>query len=159
MRRVNVKVFALIAVFAAAAATGVIFFSDRDDGFDNMAFAAGAYDPNTLLLGRLIYGEARGEPYTGQVGVAAVILNRTQNPRFPQTIPGVVFQPGAFDAVKDGQIWQGLKDENLRAAQAAVAGWDPTYGSLYYWNPATATSRWIWTRRILTRIGKHVFGL
>lgn len=111
------------------------------------------------LLGRLIYGEARGEPYVGQVAVGAVVMNRTSNPRCPNTVAGVVLQPGAFDAVSDGHIWRGLKGDNLRAARVAISGWDPSGGSLFYWNPATATSRWIWSRRIVTRIGKHVFGM
>lgn len=147
-------------IFCTLIATaGIRVYFGMTSPLEDVSYAATPGSPNTTLLGRLIYGEARGEPYVGQVAVGAVIMNRTQDSRFPQTIPGVIFQPGAFDAVSDGQIWQGLKDDNMRAAQAAVAGWDPSGGSLFYWNPATATSRWIWSRRIITRIGKHVFGL
>ncbi len=109
------------------------------------------------LLAHLIYGEARGEPYEGQVAVGAVVLNRTRDSRFPKTIAGVIYQPGAFDAVRDGQINLTPNETAYRAARDALNGWDPTYGCLYYWNPATATSRWIWSRKIVVRIGKHVF--
>ncbi|MEW6623193.1 MAG: spore cortex-lytic enzyme [Bacillota bacterium] len=111
------------------------------------------------LLARAVYGEARGEPYVGQVAVAAVVLNRVRHPSFPNSIAGVIFQPGAFTAVSDGQIWLGLSETAVRAATDALNGWDPSNGALYYWNPAKATSGWIWTRNIHTRIGKHVFGL
>lgn len=109
------------------------------------------------MLARIIYGEARGEPYVGQVAVGAVVLNRVEHPSFPNTIAGVIFQPGAFDAVSDGQYWLTPNAEATKAARDALSGWDPTWGSLYYWNPATATSRWIWSRPIQVRIGKHVF--
>ncbi len=109
------------------------------------------------LLARLIHGEARGEPYTGQVAVGAVILNRTRDSRFPKTISGVIYQPGAFDAVYDGQINLAPDSSSLKAARDALNGWDPTYGCIYYWNPATATSSWIWSRQIVLQIGRHVF--
>lgn len=108
-------------------------------------------------LARIIYGEARGEPYIGQVAVGAVVLNRVEHPSFPNSIAGVIFQPGAFDAVSDGQYWLNPDAEAAKAARDALSGWDPTWGALYYWNPATATSRWIWSRPIQLRIGKHVF--
>lgn len=109
------------------------------------------------LLAHLVHGEARGEPYVGQVAIAAVILNRTRDSRFPKTIAGVIYQPGAFTAVSDGQA--NLQPDNTayKAARDALNGWDPTYGCIYYWNPATATSKWIWSRPIVVRIGKHVF--
>ncbi|MBZ4687187.1 MAG: spore cortex-lytic enzyme [Clostridiales bacterium] len=110
------------------------------------------------LLARIIHGEARGEPYIGQVAIAAVVLNRVEHPSFPNTIPGVIFQPGAFSAVSDGQIWLTPDASAKRAANDALNGWDPTGGALYYWNPATATSSWIWSRSIWFKIGKHVFG-
>ncbi len=110
------------------------------------------------LLARVIYGEARGEPYVGQIAIAAVVLNRVKHPSFPNTIPGVIFQPGAFTAVSDGQIWLNVSSTAKKAANEALNGWDPTGGALYYWNPATATSKWIWSRTIWFRIGKHVFG-
>lgn len=109
------------------------------------------------LLARIIHGEARGEPYTGKVAVGAVVLNRVRDSRFPNTIAGVIYQPGAFDAVSDGQINLTPDSSSIKAARDALNGWDPTYGCIYYWNPATATSKWIWSRPIITRIGKHVF--
>ncbi|MDD2235432.1 MAG: spore cortex-lytic enzyme [Desulfitobacteriaceae bacterium] len=109
------------------------------------------------LLAHIIHGEARGEPYIGQVAVAAVILNRVQDSRFPTTVAGVIYQPGAFDAVSDGQINLEPTSESYKAARDALNGWDPTYGCIYYYNPATATSKWIWTRPIILAIGKHNF--
>lgn len=112
------------------------------------------------LLARAINGEARGEPYLGQVAVGAVIINRTRDPRFPKTIAGVIYQPGAFTAVSDGQINVDLDPNStvVKAARDALNGFDPTNGCVYYWNPATATSTWIWSRQIVTTIGKHHFG-
>lgn len=112
---------------------------------------------NVYLLAAAIYGEARGEPYTGQVAVGAVILNRVRHTSFPNTIAGVIYQPGAFDAVRDGQINLTPNETAYKAARDALNGWDPTGGCIYYWNPATATSKWIWSRPIITQIGKHVF--
>jgi len=111
------------------------------------------------LLARLIHGEARGEPYVGQVAVGAVVLNRVKDSRFPNTIAGVIYQPGAFDAVYDGQINLEPDQTAIKAAQDALNGWDPTYGCVYYYNPATATSSWIWSRRIVLKIGKHNFAI
>ncbi len=109
------------------------------------------------LLARLIHGEARGEPYEGKVAVGAVVLNRTRDPRFPKTIAGVIYQPGAFDVVYDGQINLAPDQSSINAAQDAMNGWDPTYGCVYYYNPNTATSSWIWTRQIVIKIGEHNF--
>lgn len=109
------------------------------------------------LLAHLIYGEARGEPYIGQVAVGAVILNRTRDSRFPKTIAGVIYQPGAFDAVDDGQINLDPDDNSYDAAEDALNGWDPSYGCIYYYNPNTATSNWIWSRQIMLKIGAHNF--
>ncbi|NLY18713.1 MAG: spore cortex-lytic enzyme [Clostridiaceae bacterium] len=109
------------------------------------------------LLAHLVHGEARGEPYIGQVAVAAVVLNRVADSRFPNTIAGVIYQPGAFDAVSDGQINLEPTSQSYKAARDALNGWDPTYGCIYYYNPNTATSKWIWTRPILLTIGKHNF--
>ncbi|NMB34267.1 MAG: spore cortex-lytic enzyme [Clostridium sp.] len=113
------------------------------------------------LLARAINGEARGEPYEGQVAVGAVILNRTRDPSFPKTIAGVIYQPGAFTAVADGQINVPIDPNStvVKAARDALNGWDPTNGCLYYWNPVTATSKWIWSRQIIKTIGKHNFGI
>jgi len=111
------------------------------------------------LLARLIHGEARGEPYIGQVAVGAVVLNRVKDPRFPNTIAGVIYQPGAFDVVSDGQINLEPNETAIKAARDAMNGWDPTYGCVYYYNPSTATSSWIWSRRIVLKIGKHNFAI
>jgi N-acetylmuramoyl-L-alanine amidase len=109
------------------------------------------------ILARTVYGEARGEPYIGQVAVAAVVLNRIENPAFPNTISGVVFQPGAFTAVDDGQIWLEPNGGAYKAVNDALNGWDPADGALYYFNPVTATSKWIWSRPQIKQIGKHIF--
>ncbi|MBE5769694.1 MAG: spore cortex-lytic enzyme [Clostridiales bacterium] len=119
---------------------------------------AGLYQETELsLLARLVSGEARGEPYIGQVAVAAVVLNRVRSSAFPDTVSGVIFQPGAFDAVWDGQFDQPPTEDARRAARDALNGWDPTGGCLYYYNPATATNAWIRTRRIQLTIARHVF--
>lgn len=109
------------------------------------------------LLARVIYGEARGEPYKGQVAIGAVVLNRVRSPEFPNTVAGVIYQRGAFDAVSDGQINLAPDDTAVRAARDALNGWDPTNGCLFYYNPATATSRWMLSRPVLLRIGNHAF--
>ncbi len=111
------------------------------------------------LLARCVYGEARGEPYNGQVAVAAVVLNRVRSSKFPNTVSGVIYQPGAFTAVSDGQINLTPNDTAYQAARDALGGWDPTGGCLYYYNPATATSSWIWSLTVHIRIGKHNFAL
>lgn len=109
------------------------------------------------LLARLIYGEARGESYTGQVAVGAVVLNRVKSSSFPNTISGVIYQSGAFDAVSDGQINLTPNSTAKKAAQDALNGWDPSYGAIYYFNPATATNKWIWSRPVTVTIGNHRF--
>lgn len=111
------------------------------------------------ILARLVSGEARGEPYVGQVAVAAVVLNRVKSPAFPNTISGVIFQTGAFDAVWDGQFDMEPTENSIRAARDALNGWDPTGGCLYYYNPSTATNSWIWTRQVQLTIGKHAFAI
>ena len=109
------------------------------------------------LLARLVYGEARGEPYSGQVAVAAVVLNRVESASFPNTIAGVIYQAGAFDVVSDGQINLTPNSTAIKAAQDAINGWDPSYGAIYYFNPNTATNAWIWSRPMTVTIGKHRF--
>ena len=121
--------------------------------------AASYNESETYLLGRLVHGEARGEPYVGKVAVAAVVLNRVKSPSFPNTISGVIYQSGAFDAVSDGQINLTPDEDSLRAARDALNGWDPTGGCLYYYNPATATNGWIWSRIVQLSIGKHNFAI
>lgn len=109
------------------------------------------------LMSNAVYGEARGEPYTGQVAVAAVILNRVESASFPNTVSGVIFEPRAFTAVADGQIWLTPNETAKKAVLDAINGWDPTNNALYYFNPDTATSGWIWTRPQIKKIGKHIF--
>lgn len=112
---------------------------------------------NVNLLARLIYGEARGEPYTGQVAVGAVVMNRVKSSSFPNTISGVIYASGAFDAVRDGQINLAPDSDAKKAAQDAINGWDPSYGAIYYFNPSTATNKWIWSRPMTITIGRHRF--
>jgi len=119
--------------------------------------ASGYSNSETELLARVIHGEARGEPYVGKVAVAAVVLNRVRSASFPNTIAGVVYQSGAFDAVNDGQFWLNPDPDSWRAARDAMNGWDPTYGCVYYYNPSTATNPWIWSRQVRLTIGKHAF--
>ncbi len=119
--------------------------------------SSSSYERNVNLLARAINGEARGEPYSGQVAVGAVILNRVRHASFPNTIAGVVYQPGAFTAVSDGQIHAQMEESCIRAAKDALNGWDPVGGAIYYYNPRTATNEWIRTRQIIATIGKHVF--
>ena len=112
---------------------------------------------DVYLLARLISAEARGEPYIGQVAVGAVVLNRIDHPSFPNSLSGVIYQSGAFSCLYDGQFNQPVSDSAYRAAREALAGSDPTGGAIYYFNPATATSAWIWSRPLLIIIGSHRF--
>ena len=118
---------------------------------------AGFSESDIKLMANAVYGESRGEPYEGQVAVAAVILNRVQSSSFPNTVSGVIFQPGAFTAVADGQIWLEPNDTARNAVMDAMNGWDPTGEAEYYFNPETATSSWIWGRPQIKKIGKHIF--
>jgi N-acetylmuramoyl-L-alanine amidase len=120
---------------------------------------AGVTANDLKLMANAVYGESRGEPYIGQVAVAAVILNRVRAAEFPNTVSGVIFQPGAFTAVADGQIWLTPNATAKKAVQDALSGIDPTNGCIYYFNPATATSKWIWSRNQVKTIGKHIFAL
>ena len=122
-------------------------------------YISGQVSNDLYLLAKCIYAEARGEVYEGMVAVGAVILNRVESPDFPNTIYGVIYQPWAFTAVHDGQINLEPNSESYQAAQDALNGWDPSYGSLYYYNPAVATSSWIFSRQTVTVIGKHVFAI
>ena len=119
--------------------------------------ASGSDSGDVALLARLISAEARGEPYTGQVAVGAVVLNRMRHPSFPNTMSGVIYQPGAFSCLYDGQFDQPVADSAYRAARDAMNGWDPSGGAIYYFNPVTATSNWIWSRPLIVTIGKHRF--
>ena len=123
----------------------------------NSSSGSSSNSSNLNLLSRVIYGEARGEPYTGQVAVGAVVLNRVKSSSFPNTIAGVIYQSGAFDAVNDGQINLAPDSTAKKAAQDALNGWDPSYGAIYYFNPSTATNKWIWSRPMTVTIGRHRF--
>lgn len=137
---------------ATAAALGITLTSG--------SISAGLYrEKEVELLARLVNGEARGEPYIGQVAVAAVVLNRVRHDAFPNTISGVIFQTGAFDAVWDGQFDLEPTASCVRAARDALNGWDPTGGCIYYYNPVTATNKWIRTRSVQLIIGKHAFAV
>jgi len=134
----------LAALGIASSGSGSSSTASRDDDF--------------TLLCRMISAEARGEPYTGQVAVGAVILNRVRHPSFPNTVAGVLYQPGAFSPVSDGQFFTvSITDSARRAAQDALNGWDPTGGAIYFYNPAKSTSKWIFSRPVVLTIGEHVF--
>lgn len=150
-----IKYFLLIVLLGIAI---TIIFNTKNEN-NILKAASGGNASDVQLLARAINGEARGEPYEGQVAVGAVILNRVRDSRFPNTIAGVIYQPGAFTAVSDGQINVPI-DENstvVKAARDALNGWDPTDGAVYYFNPNTATNKWIWSRPLIKTIGKHRF--
>ena len=127
---------------------------------NNATNGVGGYSSSDVyLLAKTIYAEGRGEPYTGQVAIGAVVMNRVRNSAFPNTVSGVVYQKHAFTAVSDGQINLTPDDTAMRAARDAINGWDPTGGALYYYNPAVATSAWIFDRQTITVIGRHVFAI
>ena len=123
----------------------------------NSGGSGGASSSQVDLLARLISAEARGEPYSGQVAVGAVVLNRIKHPSFPNTLSGVIYQNGAFTCITDGQFNQPVAESAYRAARDALNGVDPSGGAIYYFNPSTATSSWIWSRPLITVIGKHRF--
>lgn len=138
--------------------TGQILFVPSDS--QNMTSRADYLTINQAqidLMARVVYGESRGEPFEGQIAVAAVILNRVFSSEFPQTIEEVIYQDLAFTAVADGQYNLTPNAQAYQAVRQAIAGYDPTYGATYYWNPATATSRWVWSREVTLKIGQHVF--
>ena len=119
---------------------------------------SGSWEDDVQLLARVVAAEAGDEPFEGQVAVAAVIINRTKSPQFPPTVSGVIFEPWAFESVASGYIWAvAVTAQNIRAATAALDGWDPSFGALYFWNPFKAVTSWIWTRPIIRQIGRHVF--
>ena len=132
-------------------------FVASDGTEENISYAATSGTSDLQLMARAINGEARGEPYEGQVAVGAVILNRVKSSKFPNTIAGVIYQSGAFDAVSDGQINLTPNSTARKAAQDALNGWDPSGGCIYFYNPVTSTSKWIWSRPIVKKIGKHNF--
>ena len=116
-----------------------------------------ASESNVNLLARIISAEARGESYTGQVAVGAVVLNRVEHPSFPDTLSGVIYQPGAFTAITDGQFNEAIADSAYSAARDALNGWDPSGGAIYYYNPDKTSNKWIRSRPVIKRIGKHLF--
>lgn len=126
-------------------------------GGGSSAGASSGQDGDLYLLARLISAESRGEPYEGQVAVGAVVLNRVEHASFPNSISGVIYQPGAFSCLDDGQFDEPISESAYRAAGDALNGWDPSYGAIYYFNPSTATSKWIWSRPAIVTIGKHRF--
>lgn len=154
------KISKIILVFSCIilAILGIFIFMEQEN--QTKVYAASSSSTSDLqLMARAINGEARGEPYEGQVAVGAVILNRVKSSQFPNTIAGVIYQSGAFTAVADGQINVPIAEGStvLKAAQDAMNGWDPTGGAIYYFNPATATNKWIWSRPLIKTIGKHRF--
>ena len=151
-----IKMF--LIVFFIMLSTFCIFFVDKGKT-NTVSLAKTTNTSDVQLMARAINGEARGEPYEGQVAVGAVILNRVKDSRFPNTISGVIYQAGAFTAVADGQINAAIAQDSTvyKVAQDAMNGWDPTGGCVYYFNPATATNKWIWSRPLVKTIGKHRF--
>lgn len=145
----------IILVMAVVLAGAGIFW------FTNPAQSAQHTENDVQLLARCVNGEARGEPYEGQVAVAAVILNRVKSPSFPNSIAGVIYQPGAFTAVNDGQINVPIDPNSdvYRACQEAMNGSDPSGGAIYYYNPAKTTNQWIYSRQVVKTIGKHKFAI
>lgn len=148
----------ILAIFLLVLSTICIFIVDKGD-INNVSLAKATSTSDVQLMARAINGEARGEQYEGQVAVGAVILNRVKDSRFPNSISGVIYQPGAFTAVSDGQINASISEGSTvyKAAQDAMNGWDPTGGCVYYFNPSTATNKWIWSRPLIKTIGKHRF--
>lgn len=137
----------------------ILVILTKNNSNQNISYAATSHTSDIQLMARAINGEARGEPYEGQVAVGAVILNRVKDSRFPNSISGVIYQSGAFTAVSDGQINASIDEDSTvyKAAQDAMNGWDPTGGCVYYFNPDTATNSWIWSRPHVITIGKHRF--
>jgi len=156
-RKNGLKVDGVVGPQTAAAMGITLDGSGAPSGYQPSRGGGAASSGDVYLLARAVHAEARGEPYIGKVAVAAVILNRVKHPSFPNTIAGVIYQPGAFTAVYDGQINLAPDEEALRAARDALNGWDPTYGAIYYYNPAKATSGWIWSRPVHIVIGNHRF--
>ena len=154
----NIIKIIMLFILLVIAIISIVILSN-DVGEQNISYAASSNTSDIQLMARAINGEARGEPYEGQVAVGAVILNRVKSSQFPNTIAGVIYQPGAFTAVADGQINVPIEEGSsvYKAAKDAINGWDPTGGCIYYFNPDTATNKWIWSRPHVKTIGKHRF--
>lgn len=148
----------ILLIILMIISTICVFIVDNERT-NTISLAKSSNSSDIQLMARAINGEARGEPYEGQVAVGAVILNRVKDSRFPNSIAGVIYQAGAFTAVADGQINAAISEGSTvyKAAQDAMNGWDPTGGCVYYSNPATATNKWIWSRPLVKTIGKHRF--
>ena len=148
----------IFIIFFIVIFTICVFIVDKGN-INSVSLAKTSNTSDIQLMARAINGEARGEPYEGQVAVGAVILNRVKDARFPNSISGVIYQSGAFTAVSDGQINASISEGSTvyKAAQDAMNGWDPTGGCVYYFNPATATNKWIWSIPLVKTIGKHRF--
>ena len=155
MKRYYKILFLMVTVLLLIVLINII----SKDNSSNVYAASSSSTSDLQLMARAINGEARGEPYEGQVAVGAVILNRVKSSSFPNTIAGVIYEPGAFTAVADGQINVPIAENSTvyKAAQDALNGWDPTGGAIYYFNPDTATNKWIWSRPLIKQIGKHRF--
>lgn len=153
------RLFKNLLISILLISTILIIFLLLNNTKTNISYASSSNTSDIQLMARAINGEARGEPYEGQVAVGAVILNRVKSSQFPNTIAGVIYQSGAFTAVADGQINQPIAEDSTvyKAARDAMNGWDPTGGCIYYFNPATATNKWIWSRPHVKTIGKHRF--
>lgn len=154
------KIVKILASFILLITMFIIIVAlSKNNSEQNISYASTSNTSDIQLMARAINGEARGEPYEGQVAVGAVILNRVKDSRFPNSISGVIYQSGAFTAVADGQINAPIDEGSTvyKAAQDAMNGWDPTGGCVYYFNPNTATNKWIWSRPHVITIGKHRF--
>ena len=149
----------IVSWIAVVALTVAIIMSLNSNNNVVEAASSSNSTSDVQLIARAINGEARGEPYEGQVAVGAVILNRVKDPNFPNTVAGVIYEPGAFTAVSDGQINVPISEGStvVKAARDAMNGWDPSGGAIYYYNPNTATNKWIWSRTTIKVIGKHKF--
>ena len=154
-----VSLVVLVSVFTKVDYTYSLAYYSLDNKAEKRETVINLNDEEIMLLSKLVAGEARGESYEGQVAVGAVILNRVAHSSFPNTIAGVIYQPGAFTAVSDGQINVAIEESStvVKAARDALNGWDPTEGAIYYFNPDTATNKWIWSRPLIKTIGKHRF--
>ncbi len=152
---INISLLMLLATIVFSSAFGILTLMSNEQ----VEASNAGNTSDVQLLARAINGEARGEPYEGQVAVGAVILNRVRDSKFPNTIAGVIYQSGAFTAVADGQINVPIEEGAtvVKAARDALNGWDPTDGAIYYFNPDTATNKWIWSRPLIKTIGKHRF--
>lgn len=160
MKKILFLIVTVICISSYGMYVNFFNISNEDDMiYEKDVFAQTSNRDIPQILARAVNGESRGEPYIGQVAVAAVILNRVNHPSFPNSVVGVIYQPGAFTAVADGQINVAISQDSTvyKASKDAMNGWDPTGGAIYYFNPATATNKWIWSRQVITTIGKHKF--